>query len=181
MARPAATQRQRRADATDRASVPPVPAADAANGADVPSPGWRGFLADHGLKTGLFLAVGATAAAVNLGLFVLLQERLGVEPHLASATATELSILWGFLGHSVVTFRRLERRRPGHHRFLLFHAVALAGLGLTVLAFTAFHDGLGLAPRWSQLLALPVATPANYLGQRYLTWKDRLRLRRAAS
>jgi putative flippase GtrA len=132
------------------------------------------FIADHGLKTGLFLAVGATAAGVNLLSFFLL-ERTRVEPHLASALATEISILWGFLGHSLVTFRRLERRRPRHHRFLLFHLVALAGLGITVLAFTLWHDAVGLPPLWSQLLALPVSTPANYLGQRYLTWKDRLR------
>jgi putative flippase GtrA len=133
------------------------------------------FLADHGLKTGLFLAVGATAAGVNLLTFVLL-EGGGAEPHLSSALATELSILWGFAGHSLVTFRRLERRRPGHHRFLLFHLVALAGLGITVAGFTLFHDGFGLGPRLAQLLALPVSTPANYLGQRYLTWKDRARM-----
>lgn len=139
----------------------------------------RGFLADHGLKTGLFLAVGATAAGVNLGLFALLHRGLAVEPHLSSALATELSILWGFLGHSVVTFRRLERRRPGHHRFLWFHGVALAGLGVTLAAFTLFHDVLGLPPLWAQVCSLPVATPANYLGQRYLTWKDRLRRQKA--
>lgn len=135
----------------------------------------RAFLADHGWKTGLFLAVGATAAGVNLLLFFLFEGELGLEPHVSSALATELSILWGFMGHSLVTFRRLERRRPGHHRFLWFHAVALVGLGITVLAFSFWHDVLGLSPRLSQLLALPVSTPANYLGQRYLTWKDRLR------
>ena len=135
----------------------------------------RAFLADHGWKTGLFLAVGATAAGVNLALFWLFQDRIGVEPHVSNVLATELSILWGFTGHSLVTFRRLERRRPGHHRFLLFHAVALAGLGITALAFAFWYDALGLAPLLSQLLALPVSTPANYLGQRYLTWKDRLR------
>ena len=133
------------------------------------------FLADHGLKTGLFLVVGATAAGVNLGTFWLLT-RSGLDPHLANPLATEISILWGFLGHSVVTFRNLERRRPGHHRFVLFQLVALAGLGISFLAFTLFHDGFGLPPLWSHLFALPVATPANYLGQRYLTWKDRLRL-----
>ncbi|MEA3137588.1 MAG: GtrA-like protein [Thermoplasmata archaeon] len=140
--------------------------------------GLRSFLADHGWKTGLFLAVGATAAAVNFLLFVFFEGRLAVEPHLASALATELSILWGFMGHSLVTFRSLERRRPGHHRFLLFHAVALVGLGITVLAFSFWHDVLGLRPALSQLLALPVSTPANYLGQRYLTWKDQLRIQR---
>lgn len=161
-------------DAATTATAPAAPAPAAPQ----PSAASR-FLADHGLKTGLFLAVGATAAGVNLLTFVLL-EGSRVEPHLASALATELSILWGFLGHSLVTFRRLERRRPGHHRFLLFHLVALAGLGITVAAFTVWHDGLGLGPRLSQLLALPVSTPANYLGQRYLTWKDRIRLQRAA-
>ena len=141
----------------------------------------RAFLADHGWKTGLFLLVGATAAGVNLLLFLLFEGRLGFEPHLSSALATELSILWGFMGHSLVTFRRLERRRPGHHRFLLFHAVALVGLGITVLAFSFWHDLLGLSPSLSQLLALPVSTPANYLGQRYLTWKDRSRIQRKPS
>lgn len=138
----------------------------------------RAFLADHGWKTGLFLAVGATAAGVNLLLFLLFEGRWGWEPHLSSALATELSILWGFAGHSLVTFRRLERRRPGHHRFLLFHAVALVGLGITVLAFSFWHDVVGLFPTLAQLLALPVSTPANYLGQRYLTWKDRVRIGR---
>lgn len=139
---------------------------------DPPSP-LRAFFSDHGWKTGAFLAVGATCAAVNLVAFHFLEGRGQVEPHLSSALATEVAILWGFAGHSFVTFRRLERRRPGHHRFLLFHAVALAGLGITVLAFSFWHDFLGLAPQWSQVLALPVSTPANYLGQRYLTWKDR--------
>lgn len=156
-------------DAADARPSPEV-ASDAA-----PRSAAREFLADHGWKTGLFLAVGATAAGVNLLLFFLLEARWGVEPHLSSALATELSILWGFMGHSLVTFRRLERRRPVHHRFLLFHAVALVGLGITVLAFSFWHDVLGLAPTLSQLLALPVSTPANYLGQRYLTWKDRVR------
>ena len=164
-------------------SVPDTPAPPAENGKpqSARQQAFRAFLADHGWKTGLFLAVGATAAGVNLALFFLLQGQLGVEPHLSSAAATELSILWGFMGHSLVTFRRLERRRPGHHRFLLFHAVALLGLGITVLAFSFWHDALGLAPTLSQLLALPVSTPANYLGQRYLTWKDRLRIGRMPS
>jgi putative flippase GtrA len=157
------------------AAASPTPAPSALPGPARPASAAGRFLADHGLKTGLFLAVGATAAGVNLLTFVLL-EGSGTEPHLSSALATELSILWGFAGHSLVTFRRLERRRPGHHRFLLFHLVALAGLGITVAAFTLFHDAVGLGPRLSQLLALPVSTPANYLGQRYLTWKDRVRV-----
>lgn len=135
----------------------------------------RAFLANHGWKTGLFLAVGATCAGINLAVFLLLEGKADVEPHLASALATEIAILWGFMGHSLVTFRSLERRRPGHHRFLLFHVVALAGLGITVLAFSFWHDVLGLQPFLSQLFALPVSTPVNYLGQRYLTWKDLLR------
>lgn len=128
---------------------------------------------DHGVRGLLFLAVGASAAAFNWLSFLLFHERWGVEPHIASVAASEASILWGFLAHSLVTFRTVVARHSLARRFLTFHGVVLVGIVVTLIAFTVLHDGFGVAPRWAQLLALPVATPFNYLGQRYITWRTR--------
>jgi putative flippase GtrA len=139
-------------------------------------------LADHAARGSAFL-LGATSAALTFLAYLLLTTGwslpgrtvapgLAIEVHLASALAWETGILWSFAGHSLLTFRTLRTTRGLGHRFLRFHAVALVGLGVSQAAFAFFHDLLRLASPWPMVLAIPVATPFNYLAQRYWTWGD---------
>lgn len=140
-------------------------------------------LSDHATRGSAFLLVGATSAALTFLAYLLLTtgwsvagkalaQGLGIEVHAASALAWETGILWSFAGHSLLTFRTLRTTRGLGHRFLRFHAVALVGLAVSQAAFAFFHDLLLLASPWPMVLAIPVATPFNYLAQRYWTWGD---------
>jgi putative flippase GtrA len=115
-----------------------------------------------------FLVVGATAFALNLALFFVLIEILGV-PYLAAAVLIfVIGNAWGWAANRSFTFNSRDRRAPELARYLMvMGATLLANLScLYVLV-----DLLRLHYLVAALIIGIAFLPLNYLAHRALTFR----------
>jgi putative flippase GtrA len=114
-----------------------------------------------------YCTVGASGYAVNSGLFVVLQR---VTPYpVAFALAFVAAATGNFVLNRAWTFRATGRRAsPQYVRFL---AVSLAALATDLLVLVGLVEAAG-APRFAAAaVAIVVATPASFLGNRLWTFR----------
>jgi dolichol-phosphate mannosyltransferase len=110
-----------------------------------------------------FCAVGASGVVVNMGVLILLTEKLGMHYAVASLFAIELSILGNFALNNAWTW---HDRRTGTlaHRLLKYHVVtgftAYCVNWPTLLLLKTFF---GLDLRLSNLIGIAAATLINYV------------------
>jgi putative flippase GtrA len=122
-----------------------------------------------------YCTVGASGYAVNSGLFLLFQR---ATPYpVAFALAFVAAATTNFALNRAWTFRATGRRAsPQYARFL---AVSAAALGIDLLVLVGLVETAG-APRFAAAaLAILVATPASYLGNRLWTFRVPAQLRTA--
>lgn len=120
-----------------------------------------------------FVMVGASGVLVNIGILYILTEAAGLYYLASAAIGVEASIISNFTLDNYITFA--DKRLPGvksfFSRLFKFNLIALAGLGINLLAVLFFTDGLGLYYIVSALLGIAAATSWNYLGNTWWTWK----------
>ena len=117
-----------------------------------------------------FAIVGGSGTLVNLLVFTLLIHFWGVfaaeRPlaweQVASGIAFCVAVVNNFTLNRCWTFRH---KGPVVQRFGRFFTVSLLGLGLNVLVFTGLRK-IGVEPHLSQLLAILIVTPFNFLGSK---------------
>jgi putative flippase GtrA len=122
-----------------------------------------------------YCTVGASGYAVNSGLFLLFQR---ATPYpVAFALAFVAAATTNFALNRAWTFRATGRRAsPQYARFL---AVSAAALGIDLFVLVGLVETAG-APRFAAAaLAILVATPASYLGNRLWTFRVPAQLRTA--
>jgi putative flippase GtrA len=122
-----------------------------------------------------YCTVGASGYVVNSGLFLLLQRELPYP--VAFALAFVAAATSNFLLNRAWTFRATQRRAsPQYARFL---TVSLGSLALDLLVLVELVEVVG-APRFAAAaIAILVATPAGYLGNRLWTFRAPAQLRTA--
>lgn len=114
-----------------------------------------------------YCTVGASGYVVNSGLFVLL-ERVTPYP-VAFALAFVAAATSNFALNRVWTFRATGRRAsPQYVRFL---AVSLGALAADLLVLVGLVEGTGVPRLAAAALAIGVATPASFLGNRLWTFR----------
>lgn len=119
-----------------------------------------------------FSIVGASGYAVNLAVYYLLAERLGVEYHVALAIAWVIAAGNNFVWNRHWTFSARDGQiRVQAIRFLL---VSLVALGFNELIATALIDGAGLSKVLGQVVALAASTPLNFLGNKLWSFRPDL-------
>ena len=117
-----------------------------------------------------FGVVGASGYVVNLTAFTLLTLLLDVQHIAAAVLAFCLAVSNNFVWNRIWTFR--ESAEGGHTGFQAtrFFAVSLAGLGVNLAALALLVDALGAPDIPSQALAVAVATPVNFVGNKLWTF-----------
>jgi putative flippase GtrA len=117
------------------------------------------------LKFGL---VGGSGYLVNLGIFALLAGNLDLAPTTAAVGAFAVAVSNNFLWNRHWTFGPGDG--PAHFQAARFFAVSLASLGLNlaVLQLLLVSTALGELP--AQAIAVAVAMPFNFLGNRLWTF-----------
>jgi putative flippase GtrA len=122
-----------------------------------------------------YCTVGASGYAVNSGLFVLFQR---ATPYpVAFALAFVAAATTNFVLNRAWTFRATGRRAsPQYARFL---AVSAAALGIDLLVLVGLVETAGVPRFAAAALAILVATPASYLGNRLWTFRVPVQLRTA--
>jgi putative flippase GtrA len=113
-----------------------------------------------------YCTVGASGYAVNSALFVLFQ-RLTPYP-VAFALAFVAAATSNFVLNRAWTFRASGRRAsPQYVRFL---AVSLGSLAIDLVVLVGLVEGAGVPRFAAAAVAILVATPASYLGNRLWTF-----------
>ena len=117
-----------------------------------------------------FGVVGAVGYVVNLAVFTVLTLILDVEHIPAAILAFCVAVSNNFLWNRVWTFR--ESAEGGHAGFQAtrFFAVSLAGLAVNLAMLALLVDVLGASDIPSQAIAIAIAVPVNFIGNKLWTF-----------
>jgi dolichol-phosphate mannosyltransferase len=124
---------------------------------------------DNWLQLIRFSIVGASGYAVNLAVYYLLAERLGIDYHVALAAAWVVAAGNNFVWNRHWTFKAREGQI--HVQAIRFLLVSLVALGFNELVATLLIDGAGLSKVMGQVVALAASTPLNFLGNKLWSFR----------
>ena len=115
-----------------------------------------------------FGAVGATGYAINIAAFAVLVEVAAIHHIAAAVGAFCIAVTNNFLWNRHWTFSAGD----GHAGFQAarFFAVSLGGLGVNIAVLAVLVDVAGAPPVASQAVAVGVAMPVNFIGNKLWTF-----------
>jgi putative flippase GtrA len=118
-----------------------------------------------------FAVVGGTGYVINLVVFALLTSVGDVHHLLAAVAAFIVAVTNNFILNRVWTFRS-QGALDDHAGFQAarFFAVSLAGLAVNLLVLLILVDVVGVAELPAQAVAVAVATPVNFIGNKLWTF-----------
>jgi putative flippase GtrA len=159
---------------TEPKSPPPIPAEDESRWADR---AWDVVRRIHlgtrkpanWVKLFKFGVVGGSGYIVNLIVFAALNQGLEVNHIAAAVGAFVVAVTNNFWWNRHWTFDAAH----GHAGFQAarFFAVSLVGLGVNIGLLALFVDALGAAEVPSQALAVALAMPVNFVGNKLWTFE----------
>ena len=117
-----------------------------------------------------FGVVGGTGYLVNLIVFALLAEGADLHHIPAAIGAFLVAVTNNFLLNRAWTFREQAPDRHAAHQGARFLAVSLVGLGVNLVVLEALVSGAGLSELPSQAIAVAVAMPVNFIGNKLWTF-----------
>jgi dolichol-phosphate mannosyltransferase len=117
-----------------------------------------------------FGVVGAVGYVVNLAVFAALTLLLGVEHIPAAMLAFCVAVSNNFLWNRIWTFRESAEGGRASFQATRFFAVSLAGLGVNLAALALLVDVLGAPDIPSQAIAIAIAVPVNFIGNKLWTF-----------
>ncbi|MHB8491613.1 MAG: GtrA family protein [Solirubrobacteraceae bacterium] len=124
---------------------------------------------DNWLQLVRFSIVGASGYVINLLIFALLDQVLGVEYHVAFALAWFGGGINNFLLNLHWTFKAREGQM--HFQALRFFLVSLLAFAVAELVLTFFVEVAGTSKVLGYIAALVAATPLNFLGNKLWIFK----------
>ncbi|KAA0272911.1 MAG: GtrA family protein [Acidobacteria bacterium] len=118
-----------------------------------------------------FAVVGGSGYVVNLAVFTLLAEGADVNHLLAAVGAFVVAVTNNFLLNRHWTFRR-QGSRESHAGFQAarFLTVSVVGLAVNLAILELLVSAAGLAELPSQAIAVALATPVNFIGNKLWTF-----------
>ena len=118
-----------------------------------------------------FGVVGGSGYVVNLIVFTLLAHGADLNHLLAAVGAFVVAVTNNFLLNRHWTFKQ-QGSKESHAGFQAarFFTVSLAGLGVNLLVLQLLVDGADLAELPAQAIAVAVATPVNFIGNKLWTF-----------
>lgn len=117
-----------------------------------------------------FAAVGGSGYVVNLAVFAVLVEALGVHHILGAIGAFIVAVTNNFLWNRHWTFDAAGGHAGSQAwRFL---TVSIVGLGLNLAILALLVDVAGLQELASQAIAVAIVLPVNFLGNRLWTFSS---------
>jgi putative flippase GtrA len=101
----------------------------------------------------LYQLIGVSGVLLDLVLFLVLYNVVGMDAQLATAISTSAGIINNFLLNSFLNFRMRDGML---RRFARFYSVGLLGIGLVALLLLVFHDWLGVDANIVKIASMPV-------------------------
>jgi putative flippase GtrA len=117
-----------------------------------------------------FGVVGGSGYLVNLSVFAVFTQALEVNHVLAALIAFCVAVTNNFMWNRNWTFRRAASGGHAGFQAARFFAVSLVGLTVNVAVLAALVDAAGLAELPSQAIAVAVAMPVNFIGNKLWTF-----------
>ena len=122
-----------------------------------------------------FGLVGFSGVFVDMAIFYLLRDKLGLGLTLSAALSAEVAIVNNFLWNDLWTFGDISRHQRGWlqrlERFLKFNLICLAGLILNVLLVNLLFNVFGINEYVSKLIAIAAVTVWNFWINLKLSWR----------
>jgi putative flippase GtrA len=117
------------------------------------------------LKFGI---VGGSGYLINLAVFAALSGSLGIHHAVAAIGAFCVAVTSNFLWNRYWTFGPGDA--PAGFQAARFFAVSLASLGINLVVLEALVAGGGVGELTAQAIAVAVAMPFNFLGNKLWTF-----------
>ncbi|MDJ0636399.1 MAG: glycosyltransferase [Xenococcaceae cyanobacterium MO_188.B29] len=122
-----------------------------------------------------FGVVGFSGVFVDLGIFYVLREMLGLALTRSAILSSEVAIINNFLWNDLWTFGDIASQQRGWRkrikRLLKFNIVCLSGLVLNVLLVNLLFNVLGVNEYIAKLLAIAAVTLWNFWFNLKLSWR----------
>jgi dolichol-phosphate mannosyltransferase len=122
-----------------------------------------------------FCVVGFSGVFVDMAVFSLLREVVGLGLTRSTILSAEVAIINNFLWNDLWTFGDVSRRQRGKRqrlkRFIKFNLVCLAGIILQALIVNLLFNLLGMNQYLAKLLAIAVVTIWNFWMNLKLSWR----------
>ncbi len=118
-----------------------------------------------------FAAVGMVNTTVDIGLFWLLHDPLGVPYLIANVISYSAGVINSFVMNKLWTFAETRRHGRVSQQFRLFIAINLASLGLSTLVLWVLSGGLGVMT--AKLVATVASFVCNFWASRKFVYRAR--------
>jgi putative flippase GtrA len=115
-----------------------------------------------------FGVVGGSGYLINLVVFALLADRLDVHHTIAAVGAFCVAVTNNFLWNRYWTFDRGSA--TASFQAVRFFVVSIASLGLNIAVLEALVAGAGVGDLTAQAIAVAVAMPFNFVGNKLWTF-----------
>jgi putative flippase GtrA len=126
---------------------------------------------NHGItrfiKYGL---VGVLGLVVDMGIFYLMNKKLGINYVVSNITSSSLAVIHNFILNSYFTFNVTDKKLK---RFLSFYAIALVGMGISTGLLVVFIDVLKLDSMISKLISIIIVALIQYFFNKKLTFRTK--------
>jgi dolichol-phosphate mannosyltransferase len=123
---------------------------------------------DNWIQLMKFALVGGSGYVINLGVFTLIGNDLGVAHQVAAVAAFAVAVLNNFLWNRYWTFK--SGSGPAGFQAARFFAVSVASLGLNLAVLELIWRAGTVTPITAQAIAVAVAMPFNFLGNKFWTF-----------
>jgi dolichol-phosphate mannosyltransferase len=120
------------------------------------------------IQLGKFALVGGSGYVINLGVFALLGDDLGIAHQVAAVAAFAVAVVNNFLWNRYWTFGSGDV--PAGFQAARFFVVSLASLALNLAVLELIWRAGVVAPITAQAVAVAVAMPFNFLGNKLWTF-----------
>ena len=117
-----------------------------------------------------FAVVGGSGYVVNLVVFALLTEGADLHHIPAAIGAFTVAVTNNFAWNRIWTFRAEAPGADPARQGLRFLVVSLVGLAVNLAVLEALVSGAGLAELPAQAIAVAVAMPVNFIGNKVWTF-----------
>jgi dolichol-phosphate mannosyltransferase len=122
-----------------------------------------------------FGLVGFSGVFVDMGVFYLLRDLLGLGLSRSAIFSAELAIINNFLWNDLWTFGDISKRQPGNRqrlkRLLKFNTICLIGLIMNVLLVNLLFNIFGMNEYLAKLIAIAAVTLWNFWINMKLSWR----------
>lgn len=114
-----------------------------------------------------FGIVGVLNTLISLGVYSLFVYVFNVNYLISNIISYVVGVVNSFLWNKIWTFKSKEK---GYMELVWFVVIFLVSFGIQNASLILFREALGFSKFWAYILAIPVYTAANFLGNKFITF-----------